>query len=406
MGRKAGRNRGRGEGAAAVMRQVAPVARRFEGASGLAPLCYTSPGFYALEVERIFRTQWLCIGRADEVGEPGSYFTLDLVGEPLVVVRGRDGEVRVLSRVCRHRAMPVVDGRGRTTSFVCPYHSWTYDLDGRLLGAPYMDRTPGFDLAECRLPAVRSELWEGFLFVNFDRQAPPLGPALAPLTVLLRNYELAAMKTVWRVPFDMECRWNWKLMCDNFMEPYHHIGTHRASLEPLMPARMSVALDGDGPYSVVYMHQRGDRAPAAGDEYGAPVLPVLDRLTAEERGRAVLVHVFPNALISLYPDHMEFYRVLPDGPDRTRLEKLMCALPAVASRPEFEAEMRRVVAGFEEIRDEDVVTCLAVQRGLASRFAAASPLCYLEKPIWTFARYVDRLVRARARRPLRRRPSF
>src|SRR4029453_190630 len=110
MGRKAGRNRGRGEGAAAVMRQVAPVARRFGGASGLAPLCYTSPGFYALEVERIFRTQWLCIGRADEVGEPGSYFTLALVGEPLVVVRGRDGEVRVLSRASRHGPLPVAGG--------------------------------------------------------------------------------------------------------------------------------------------------------------------------------------------------------------------------------------------------------------------------------------------------------
>jgi phenylpropionate dioxygenase-like ring-hydroxylating dioxygenase large terminal subunit len=194
----------------------------------------------------------------------------------------------------------------------------------------------------------------------------------------------------------MDCRWNWKLMCDNFMEPYHHVGTHRASLEPLMPARMSEPLDGDGAYSVVYMHQRA----GGGDGYGAPVLPVLEGLTEAERRRAVLVHVFPNGLISVYPDHMEFYRTFPDGPDRTRLEKLMCVPPAVASRPAFEAEMRQVVRGFEEIRDEDVAVCLAVQRGLAAGLAKASPLCYLEKPIWRFARWVDGQVRARRPRRL------
>ena len=135
------------------------------------------------------------------------------------------------------------------------------------------------------------------------------------------------------------------------------------------------------------------------NRFDQKLLQDVRTITAERR-RAVLVHVFPNGLISVYPDHMEFYRTFPDGPDRTRLEKLMCVPPAVASRPAFEAEMRQVVRGFEEIRDEDVAVCLAVQRGLAAGLAKASPLCYLEKPIWRFARWVDGQVRARRPRRL------
>ena len=388
--------RGRSSGAEqepGVLQQIPVIEAEFQGARGLAPVCYTSPGFYALEVERIFRTDWLCIGRADEVEGPGDYFSVDVVGEPLLVVRDADKQVRVLSRVCRHRAMLVVEGSGHARTIVCPYHSWTYALDGRLLGAPYMERSTAFDPARCRLPAVRSEIWEGFLFINFDSQAPPLGASLQGLARFLRNYEMAKMKTVCSVPFEMECRWNWKLMCDNFMETYHHIGTHRTSLEPLMPARLSVILETEGPYSAAHMQYRAGDLGATADQYGAPVLPVIERLSEEERRRATLVHIFPNGLISLYPDHMEFYRVFPDGPSRTRLEKLMCVPPGVTSRPTFGAEMRQVVEGFTKIRDEDVATCLAVQRGLASSFAEPGQLSDLEKPVWQFARYVDQRVR-------------
>jgi phenylpropionate dioxygenase-like ring-hydroxylating dioxygenase large terminal subunit len=292
-----------------------------EGPRGLPPACYTSQEFFARETERIFRRDWLCIGRADEVAEPGDYLSLELLGEPLVMVRDGAGEVRVLSRICRHRAMPVVSGAGRVRTFVCPYHTWTYALDGRLLGAPEMNKTPGFAPADCSLPSLRTEVWEGFVFVSFDPQAPALGPSLAWLAGLFRNYDLAGLKTVRRVVFDMDCGWNWKLMCENFMEPYHHIGTHRQSLEPLMPARRSVTLDPDGPYAVVHMRYReGDRS-TEHERWGASALPVVERLSEEERNRATLIHIFPTGLLTLLPDHVEFYRLFPEGPSRVRLEK-------------------------------------------------------------------------------------
>jgi phenylpropionate dioxygenase-like ring-hydroxylating dioxygenase large terminal subunit len=359
-----------------------------EGPRGLPPACYTSPEFYARETERIFRRDWLLVGRADEVGEPGDYLSLDLLGEPVVMVRDGDGEVRVLSRICRHRAMPVVSGAGHARTFVCPYHTWTYALDGRLLGAPEMSRTPGFDRTGCHLPSLRTEVWEGFVFVSFDPRAPALGPSLAGLTTLCRSYSLASLRTVRSVDFDMDCGWNWKLMCENFMEPYHHIGTHRQSLEPLMPARRSVTLDPDGPYAVVHMRYReGDRS-TEHDRWGASALPVVERLSADERNRATLIHVFPTGLLTLLPDHVEFYRLFPEGPGRIRLEKLICVPPGVEARPTFEAEMAQIVKGFLEIRDEDIAICRAVQQGLGSGFAEPGRLCHLEKAIWQFARHV------------------
>jgi phenylpropionate dioxygenase-like ring-hydroxylating dioxygenase large terminal subunit len=328
------------------------------------------------------------VGRADEVGEPGDYLSLDLLGEPVVMVRDGDGEVRVLSRICRHRAMPVVSGAGHARTFVCPYHTWTYALDGRLLGAPEMSRTPGFDRTGCHLPSLRTEVWEGFVFVSFDPRAPALGPSLAGLTTLCRSYGLASLRTVRSVDFDMDCGWNWKLMCENFMEPYHHIGTHRQSLEPLMPARRSVTLDPDGPYAVVHMRYReGDRS-TEHDRWGASALPVIERLSADERNRATLIHVFPTGLLTLLPDHVEFYRLFPEGPGRIRLEKLICVPPGVEARPTFEAEMAQIVKGFLEIRDEDIAICRAVQQGLGSGFAEPGRLCHLEKAIWQFARHV------------------
>jgi phenylpropionate dioxygenase-like ring-hydroxylating dioxygenase large terminal subunit len=370
-----------------------PVGAWGDGPRGLAPACYVSEDFYALEVERIFRREWLCVGRADEVGQPGDFMSLDLLGEPLLVIRGADGEVRVLSRVCRHRGMPVVSGAGRARTLVCPYHTWTYALDGRLLGAPEMDRTPHFDPAGCRLPSLRTEIWEGFVFVNFDAEAAPLAPVLVGLAPLIRNHDLAGLQTVRSVAFDMDCGWNWKLMCENFMEPYHHIGTHRKSLEPTMPARLAVAPDSGGPFSVVHMRYRAGDGSAAGDGWGVPTLPVNPRLTAEERGRVTLVHVYPIGLITLLVDHVEFYRVFPEGPGRIRLEKLICVSPAARSDPGFEAGMEQLVQGFLAIRDEDIAICRAVQQGLTSRLAEPGRLCHLEKPIWEFAWWVDAHVR-------------
>ena len=359
---------------------------------GLPPAWYVSQEIYAREIERIFEREWLCVGRVDEVACPGDYLSVDALEEPLLVVRDEAGELRVLSRVCRHRSMILAEGAGNAKTFVCPYHNWTYALDGRLAGAPEMGKTPGFDATSICLPEVRHEVWEGFIFVNFDANATPLSPALSDLSHYVRNYDFADMKTVRSVEFDMDCAWNWKLMCDNYIEPYHHIGAHAKSLEPILPARDSDTLDLHGPHSVVTMRYRKGRSPVESPDDGTPRLPAIPGLSAEQQRLFVIIHIFPCGLIALYPDHMEFYRIFPHGPGRVRVEKLMCVPPSAMARPDFDTAMDRVVTGFIEFRDEDIETCLALQRALSSRFAEPGRLCHMEASVEKFARYVaDRL---------------
>src|SRR5262249_26420472 len=148
---------------------------------------YTSPEFLELEKQELFRKEWICLGHEGEIPRAGDYFTTDLADEPLLVIRGQDGNVRALSNVCRHRGNIVARGCGHASRFTCGYHAWTYGTDGRLLAAPLME---GFDKASCRLPNFAVEVWNGFIFVNLEGGAPPLATALRDLEPHIRNYHL------------------------------------------------------------------------------------------------------------------------------------------------------------------------------------------------------------------------
>ena len=155
---------------------------------------YASDEMFGLEVRRVFEHEWVPLGRAEEVAEPGDYFTTELAGDALLVVRGDDRRIRVLSNVCRHKWTEVAQGQGNARVFVCPYHAWTYARDGRLVGARYMDRTEGFRMEDCRLPEIRSEIWRGFIFVNLDPHAEPLAPRLAKLEPHIERHHMQDMR--------------------------------------------------------------------------------------------------------------------------------------------------------------------------------------------------------------------
>jgi phenylpropionate dioxygenase-like ring-hydroxylating dioxygenase large terminal subunit len=157
-------------------------------AQALPPLCYTNREFFEFEKEALFCHEWLCVGRVSWIPKPGDYFTTSHVGEPLVVLRNREGVIKTLSTVCRHRAMFVVEGHGNARGFTCPYHHWSYSLDGKLRGAPAMDRACNFSKEQIRLPEFKLETWLGFIFINFDLDAPPLAPRLEMVTKALANY--------------------------------------------------------------------------------------------------------------------------------------------------------------------------------------------------------------------------
>jgi len=150
-------------------------------ASTLPGACYTAEAWYRAEVERIFLREWLLVGRAEQIPDPGDYMTEAIVGETVLLVRGRDALIRAFSPSCRHRGTKIVSGHGNCRAFVCPYHRWTYALDGELVGTPDMDPPKNFDKSKYGLLPIRLEIWEGFLFVNFDERARPLRDHLGDL---------------------------------------------------------------------------------------------------------------------------------------------------------------------------------------------------------------------------------
>ena len=221
-------------------------------ASTLPPRAYTDPAVWAREADAIFRRDWVCVARAEQVPSPGDYVAVDLLDQPVIVIRGDDGTIRALSNVCLHRAMPLVSGTGSTRWIVCPYHQWSYGRDGSLHTAPLMDDAADFDIEQCRLPQLAVEEWQGFVFVSMDPDAVPLAPQLEPLAERLAPYGLDDLVIADTIEFDSP--WNWKLLVENFMEAYHHIGPHRDTFQVSNPAKDSFVVDNEGgPWSLLYM---------------------------------------------------------------------------------------------------------------------------------------------------------
>ena len=180
---------------------------------------YTSPELFDLELRTLFRRVWTCVGRVEQVAKPGDYFTTEVANEQVVVVRGRDGGLRALSNVCLHRAGPVAIGDGSRKAFQCPYHGWSYELDGRLRRCQGMEGTEDFDPAGLRLPEFRVDTWGPLVWVTLEDWAPPLAEWLSDITPRLANYRLDELEYVGGRTWTIEC--NWKMYVDNYMEGYH-----------------------------------------------------------------------------------------------------------------------------------------------------------------------------------------
>jgi phenylpropionate dioxygenase-like ring-hydroxylating dioxygenase large terminal subunit len=362
----------------AVEVRMAHAPDSLERAETLEPSCYTSPAFYAREVEAIFRRTWLCFGREDWLPNPGDYFAFERLGEPLVAVRDAAGAVRVLSNVCRHRWHRVAEGRGNARALQCKYHLWSYGLDGRLLGAPQMGRAAGFDRASCRLPELRVETWRGFLFMSFDANAAPLAPQLEGLDRHVAPYQPERMRSL--APLEYDSPWNWKVMIENFMESYHVTSIHPETLEPGFPGEVTWGEDSDGPWAVLHNPTRSGEPFASG-------LPVTPGLSDAQRADFLVCCAFPLLLFAAQPDSLAWYELLPHGPEHFTLRVHVCVPPGVSD------DDGALLRGFvDAVHQEDIRACTRVQQGLRSRFAARGRLSHLEKCVWQFQRWVAQQV--------------
>ena len=366
--------------------EIGAVREPLSQASCLPTRCYTDQAFYELELDRLLRRTWLPVARWDQIENPGDYLTTVIAGEPLILVRAEDGEVRCLSNVCQHRRMLVASGCGTARFFQCPYHRWAYGLDGRLQGGPFLDKD--VDRTNVALPSVRAEEWNGFVFVNFDADASPLTPQLEGLTTLLKPYGLST----WRLVDDAhiaEANWNWKLTIENASESYHHLGFHSESLEPMLaPTRRVIVPEQAGPYIQFQNPGLTDDADAHTMGWPAPEL-------GPEHNANRIITVFPLCSLTLSPNWIGWMRVTP-GPavDRHDVRLLYMVPPDAREWDGFEqtfAPLKRFVEGALQ---EDMSGLRALSNThhskLTDRTAGFSPL---EATVAHFQRWiVDRMT--------------
>ncbi len=352
--------------------QIARARQPLESAWTLPPAAYASPEVYRLEVERVLKPAWIPLARLDQIPEPGDYLSLDLMGQPVMVVHGADGEVRVLSRVCLHRAADLAPESGRRKLFTCPYHAWAYDTAGQLVRAPLMEGARDFSERDCALPRIRSEVWEGFILANLDPDAPPLAPQIETYARHFEAYRLADMVVVRTLEYDSD--WNWKVLVENFMEAYHHIGVHPETLQPVYPAARSQVPDNDGPWSILHM-------PAVeGDDGESPGR--IEGLSEAQKHALVAAVVLPHFMIATFASGATWYQVFPLGPDRLTL-KIHILLPKTAlALPNANEIIEGVAALTAHIHAEDIAANDLVWRGLTAPLAAQGRLSPLEKSIW------------------------
>ena len=362
-------------------------------AETLPPAAYTSQAFFDLEVERVFKTDWLCVGHVSQVAKVGDYFTLTLFGEPLVVVRGAD-RIRVLSRVCLHRWAPVVAGEGNAKLFSCPFHKWGYGLDGQLLGAPFMEQAADFDPKTCRLPELRSEIVAplGLIFVTFSDQIAPISDRLQDFAERYRNWGFADLVAV-RPREDEETkkapwtrnRFNWKVQVETFMECYHHIGAHTETFEIDQPARLSWCEEGKPGWTVCHSPYRED-VPDSAYTIGLPIIPGIGE---DQRQVCDYVLLYPATLLSIRPDSAGVLLLIPVGPQLTLSRSFTLVSPEAAAEPERITQIfaeRRTF--FEKANQEDTDVNEMQQAGAGSSLARAGRLGHLERTVAHLADYV------------------
>jgi phenylpropionate dioxygenase-like ring-hydroxylating dioxygenase large terminal subunit len=351
--------------------------------------CYVDSQFYEFEFEAIFMRHWLCLGRADEIPSPGDFVRLDVDHEPLMMVRGRDMEIRVMTPVCAHRGHLLCEGTGNTGRlFRCPFHAWTYDLDGHLIAAPSMNETVGLKRLkeETCLSSHRVEIWNGFVFSNLNPDAEPLAPTLVGLTKELENYHLNEMISM---PV-AELRgnvWNWKAQLENGIEPYHSAYLH-GMLHDFAHVRLASFVDLDPGEGAIW-HPTGFYHPDAGfNPTTKALLPVIKTLSEKERNQVIFASIPPTLGFGAVPEGLFYYLVLPAGPHAMNLRIGHLYPKESTELPLFEHLYEIAQNGLVLFHRQDASSDTSLQKGMRSRFRRPGRYSFQEESLLQFHRWL------------------
>ena len=352
---------------------------------------YTSQEFLDFERRSLFAREWLCMGRESRIPNPGDYFTTTANEEQVIVSRAKDGSVHVFSAICQHRGMQICDDSGNCGTFTCPYHQWIYGLDGRLLGAPAMEKTQNFEKKDWGLPGLKVELWQGFIMANFDHDAAPFGPTVARYEPFLANYELE--NAVCPGTFTLtDLPWNWKVMMENFNDGYHANRLHH-TIQDFCPSSMAAfPVPWDDASGVMFRTNGYTHIDGGFNATTKALMPVFPKLTEEERWRSTFALMPPSLCFGTAPDQAFFFIVRPKTPDTIDVEIGYLFHPSALEHPMFDYLLEMSDAGVQVFVKQDQDATTKVQRGMRSQFAPRGRYSWQEEShvqfnTWLVQRY-------------------
>jgi Rieske 2Fe-2S family protein len=381
------------------MTQTAPTHSFRKTADILAPSAkslpqkyFVSPAIFADEREKIFSTQWVLVGHQSQLAQAGDYFTAEIAGESLIVVRDKRGEIHGFYNVCRHRGSRLIENRnGQLSAAIqCPYHAWTYALDGRLLGAPHMDDVPDFNKADYSLHPVNLALWEGFIFVNLadsesltsilsqrerQNELPSAGYRsltdwFAPLDGKFSRWNLPTLRSAKRIEYDV--RANWKLIFENYSECYHCLGVHPelSKISPYDSAENDLT---EGPFLGGFMRiAKGKSLTMSGNACALGIADKEEEGEGEEAKHRVFYYsMFPNMLLSLHPDYVMVHQLWPQSPERTLILCDWFFHPEAFRRGDFDPD--DAIQFWDMVNWQDWHVCELSQQGISSRAYEPGP---------------------------------
>jgi glycine betaine catabolism A len=344
---------------------------------------YTDSDVYRAEMERFFFGRWVCVGREEQASKPGDFFQVEIEGESILVTRDASGILRAHFNVCRHRGTRMcteASGSFPNAKIRCPYHSWTYGLDGALLGAPHMGDE--FDRKEFPLKSVALETWEGFVFVNFSESPGSLSEQLAPLTEAFAPWCMRELTLYRRIVYDV--RANWKLIVANYNECLHCPPVH-----PMLNRLTDyMGADNVAPSPHWIGGSMGFKAPAETmSTDGVRRRAYLPGLGERERKQVAYYALYPNLLLSLHPDYMMTHSLWPRAVNRTEVVCEFHFHPAELARPDFIAD--DAIEFWDITNREDWRVSELSQRGIASRAYTPGPYSKREELLHAFDQVVE-----------------
>ncbi len=366
------------------------VRRPAAEATPLPNWCYTSAGWYALEVERVFMKVWNYVGHESRITEPGDFFTVEITGAPVIVIRGDDGEIRAFHNSCRHRGSRIASGDGNCKALTCPYHTWTYGRDGALLATPLIEEDEHLWYADLGLLPVRLERWAGFLFVNFDNTAAHLLEWLGDLPETCKSYAPETLVCTRRKVYE-GVQANWKTHFENFNDSLHIPFIHGGTLnrQNVSSRARRTHEEFNGQCVVHFTQHKGSRGLLEGESG----FPTIDSLEGRYQEGTWYPCILPSTMMAWTIDCMFLFELSPTGPESVDVAIASFFPKDRTTRPDFDELAEGYYRRLDVILPEDNDAVEQQQKGLRSPVSAASRYTHMETLCHAFDNWVlDRVL--------------